>query len=270
MTCEMKADTPQALALDLHGSTTLGRNGLLFVVDGLPVAAGPLWRRDYSADNADLTLTAGGLRSYWQRRFCLPAAARTDPLVDPTTGEPDTGLDTNLSDLSFGTIAKRYVEQAQAWPGAALPLVLPDDEVGTRERTVAAVDLKTLRVLLDNLSEVIGGPDISFRPRFTADGLGLEWVMETGTEARPRLGNTDPSLTKWTIGAPTGSSAYGLVVGENGTALAEEAWAVGGDSGDVVVAARARVATLGAAGFPLLQSALTGLGDISAQATMQG
>jgi len=270
MTCAAPVDSAQALALDLSGSTALGRNGLLFVVDNLPVAAGPIWKRSYSASSATLTLTAGGLRSYLQRRFCLPAAARTVPLVDPVTLAPDPALDTVLTGLSFGTIAKRYLEQSQEWPGAALPLVLPADELGTRERSVAGVDLKTIRSLLDNLSNVLGGPDIAFRPRFSADGLGIEWVMTTGSEAVPRLGNTDPTLTKWNVGAPTGAGAFDLEVSEDGTALAEEAWAVGGASGDEVIAARSRSTVLSFANFPLLQSSATGLGDITVQATAQG
>jgi hypothetical protein len=269
MGCDVPVDSAQALALAVNGSTALGRNGLLFVVDNLPVAAGPIWKRGYSASSATLTLTAGGLRSYLQRRFCLPAAARTVPLVDPVTLEPDPALDTVLTGLSLGTIAKRYIQQLQEWPGAALPIVLPADELGTRERSVAAVDLKTIRLLLDNLSNVINGPDIAFRPRFSADGLGIEWVMTTGSEAVPRLGNTDPTLTKWNVGAPTGAGAFDLEVSEDGTALAEEAWAVGGASSDEVIAARSRSTALSLAGFPLLQSSVTGLGDVTVQATAQ-
>ena len=270
MSASVLVADPRAIALDLWRTTTLARNGLLFVVDGLPVAAGPIWKRTYSQDSGKLDLVAGALRSYWQRRVLPPPAARTAPLVDVTTGEPDTSLDTSLSGLSLGTIAKRYLELAQSWPGGSLPLVLPADELGTRERSVAAVDLKTVRELLQALTEVRDGPDMAFRPRFAADGLGIEWVFEVGTEATPRLGNADPTLTKWTVGAPTNAGAFDLVVAEDGTGHVEEAWAVGGASTDRIVAARSRSTTLADAGFPLLQGSRTGLSDVSVQATMQG
>lgn len=269
MTCSLLGDSLDAVRLDVWGLTTLARNGLLFVVDGVPVAAGPIWKRSYNQGKR-ITLTAGGLRSYWERRLLLPAAARTTPLVSTTTGEPDASLNTTHTGLSLGTIAKRYVELAQAWPGAALPMILPADELGTRERTVLAVDVKTIRELHDNLSAVENGPDIAFRPRFASDGLGIEWEMEVGSEAVPRLGNPDPTLTRWTVGAPTGSSAYDLEVDEDGTGHLEEAWALGGASEDRVLSARSRSTVLPSAGFPLLQGAVTGLADVALQSTVQG
>ena len=268
MTCAILGDSLDAGKLDIWSLTTLARNGLLFVVDGMPVAAGPIWKRSY-AQGRSITLTAGGLRSYWDRRIALPAAARTTPLVNTTTGDPDASLDSTYTNLSLGTIAKRYVELAQAWPGAALPMILPADEAGTRERTVLGVDVKTIRELHDNLSAVQGGPDIAFRPRFATDGLGIVWEMEVGTTAKPRLGNADPKLTGWTVGAPNGATAYDLEVSEDGTGHVEEAWAVAGASDDKTLAARSRLTVLSSAGFPLLQSAVTGLADVSVQATVQ-
>lgn len=253
--------------LDIWGSTTLARNGLLAVVDGEPVAAGPLWKRSYD-QGASIELTAGGLRSYWERRLLLPVAARSQALINPD-GSPNTALDTSLSNLSYGTIAKRWVQLMLLWPGGNIPMVLPADVTGTRTREVKAVELKSLRKLLDDLTNVINGPDIAFRPRWSADGLGIYWEMQTGTEANPRLGNTDPTLTRWTVGAPKGG-AFALSVSEDATGMAEEVFASGGRQSDKVLMSRARSTALPSAGFPLLQATDTSHSDVVEQTTLDG
>lgn len=258
--CSIKSNSAAARELDVWGSTVLARNGLLAVVDGEPVAAGPLWKRSYS-QGGDISLTAGGLRSYWERRLLLPPAARTTPFINPATGDPDTSLDTVLSGLSYGTIAKRWVELMLLWPGGAIPMSLPPDEAGTRVREVKAVELKNLRKLLDDLSGVINGPEIAFRPRWSADGLGIYWEMQTGTNARPQLGNPDPTLTRWTVGAPKGG-AFDLSVEEDATSMSEEVFASGGRQSDSVLISRARSTVLPNAGFPLLQSTDTSHNDV--------
>lgn len=264
--CKIPARAAVTAQLDVWGTTPLARTGLLAVVDGMPVAAGPIWKRKY-AQGKDIDLTAGGIRSYWERRLLLPVAARTNSLVDGN-GDPVTAYDTNLSGLSYGTIAKRYIELMQLWPGGAVPMILPPDEPGTYVRNVAAIDLKKVRALIDALSNVENGPDISFRPRWSGDGLGIYWEMTHGSVATPRLGNADPSLITWTVGAPTGG-AFDLSVEEDGTELAEEVFAAGGRSSDRVLIARGRDTTLYDAGFPLMQAADTAHSDVVDQATMQ-
>lgn len=265
ITASLMPDSFDAEALQAWRAAVPAKSGLLAVADGIPVAAGPIWKRNYVESDA-AEITAAGLWSYFDRRICLPVAARTQPLVDPVTGEPNAALNTSVSGVSLGTIAKRYVEQALAWPGGNLPIVLPDDEAGTRERNVLGVEARRVGQLLENLTEVINGPDIEFVPRFTTDGLGIEWVMRVGTEAQPRLGSADPSRVVWPIGGR--SNAFELDVDEDATSMAEEAWAVGGSVDDRVIAGRARKATLNVAEYPLLQTAITGLDDVSEQSTV--
>lgn len=269
--CSIPARAAVTAELDVWGTTALARTGLLVVVDDLPVAAGPIWKRKYG-QGKEITLTGGGIRSYWDRRLLLPVAARTNSLVDDN-GDPVTAYDTNLSGLSYGTIAKRYIELAALWPGGAVPVVLPSDEVlppghAGYDRNVAAIDLKKIRGLIDNLSNVENGPDIAFRPRWSSDGLGIYWEMQHGTVDQPRLGNTDPSLISWDIGAPVGG-AFDLEVEEDGTGLAEEVFSAGGRSNDRVLIARGRDTALADSGYPLLQSADTAHSDVTQQTTMQ-
>uniref|UniRef100_UPI0034E93D91 hypothetical protein n=1 Tax=Enterococcus faecium TaxID=1352 RepID=UPI0034E93D91 len=153
-------------------------------------------------------------------------------------------------------------------PGGAIPMRLPADEAGPYVRNVAAIDIKKVRALIDALSNVENGPDISFRPRWSPDGLGIYWEMTHGSVAKPRLGNDDPSLIGWTVGAASGG-AFDLEVEEDGTNLAEEVFAAGGRSDDRVLIARGRDTTLHDAGFPLMQAADTAHSDVVVQTTMQ-
>lgn len=266
ISCTVPARSAIAAKLRVWEASTLARNGLLVVVDNVPIAAGPIWKRSYK-QGGDIELVAGGLRSYWERRLLLPVAARTIPLVD-ANGDPVTSLDFAASNLSPGTIAKRYIELVTLWPDGNIPLVLPADEAGTASDTVAAIDLKTVRKLLDNLTQRQNGPDIAFPPRWSGDGLGIYWEMQTGTNANPRLGNTDASLISWTIGAAKGG-AFELEVSEDGTGLASEVFGMGGGSVDRAIASRSFNPTLTDDGFPLLQAADTGHSDVRLQATMQ-
>lgn len=263
MSCSIPAQSAVAAKLKIWDHTTLASSGLLVVVDGVPVAAGPIWKRRYT-QGKDIDLTAGGLRSYWERRLLLPVAARDNPLIDEE-GDPVTAYDFAASNLSPGTIAKRYLELIELWPGGAVPLALPADEVGTTSDTVKAIDLKKVRTLIDNLSQRTG-TDFDFRPRWDEDGLGIYHEMLTGTVANPRLGNTDPDLVKWTVGATRGG-AFNFVTDEDGTKLAEEVFFSGGSGADKVVMAHARNAALADRGFPLLQVADTGHSDVTEQET---
>lgn len=268
ITATIPARDPDVRKLGVWAATTLARNGLLAVVDDVPVEAGPIWKRSYNADKGTVELTAGGLGSYWNRRVLLPVAARTTPLVNLSSGDPVTTLDTSLSGFSFGTIAKKWIELVRLWPNGSIPMTFPADEIGTRTRTVAAIDLKKLGALLEDLRNVERGPDIAFRPRWAANGLGIYWEMQTGSEAKPRLGSTDAVNTRWTVGV-AGSGAFGLEVEEDATGVATQAWASGGGSADRVIIARAETAALTGAGFPLLETVSSGHSDVKIQATMQ-
>lgn len=266
--CTIDAAARDTTDLDVWGTTQVGRTGLLAVVDDQPVAAGPIWKRRYS-QGGNIELGAGGLRSYWDRRIVLPLASRNMPLIDPATGLPNVAYDINLSGLSYGTIAKRWIQTVRAWPNGAIPMTFPADELGPYERNLAAVDLKKLGALLDDIGKVLNGPDITFRPRWSSDGLGIYWEMTHGTVANPRLGSVDPSLIQWTAGAPMGG-AFGLEVDEDGTAMAAEVYAAAGRSSDSAMIERGYDGTLDGAGFPLLQSVDSSHSSVQERPTLQG
>lgn len=265
ITCTIPADDPGVKKLRIWESTVLARNGLLAVVDGVPVAAGPIWKRRFDEGEGTIELTAGGLRSYFNRRVLLPVAARSMPLVK-ADGFPDESLDIVVNGVSLGTKAKWWVQLSRAWPGGAIPMTFPQGDEASFDATdtVKAIDLKRLGSLLSDLSGVIGGPDIEFRVRFNADQSGILWEMRYGTTAQPRLGATDAAAVEWSYGAPQ-ASAYGLTIDEDATEVASQAWASGGNGSDQVLIARAELATLPAAGFPLLESTNTGNSSVTRQ-----
>lgn len=269
ITCTIPADDEGVKRLRIWESTVLARNGLLAVVDGVPVAAGPIWKRRFDEDEKVIELTAGGLRSYFARRVLLPVAARTTPLVK-ADGFPDASLDVVVNGLSIGTKAKKWVQLSRAWPGGAIPMTFPqaDEPVPGATDTVKAIDLKSLGSLIGDLSNVLNGPDIEFRVRFNEDQSGILWEMRYGTATQPRLGSTDSAATEWSYGAPE-ASAYGLSIDEDASEVASQAWASGGNGSDQVLIARSELSKLPTAGFPLLESTNTGNSSIVRQANVQ-
>lgn len=90
--------------------------------------------------------------------------------------------------VSLHTIAKRIVQTICSAPGGDLPMAYPADIAGTAERTYPGYDLASPGQRLTELSQVIGGPEIEFRPEFVDEVTRqqIQWRMRIGN---PRLGN---------------------------------------------------------------------------------
>ena len=94
--------------------------------------------------------------------------------------------DVNLTNLSLHTIAKRLVQNDLTRNGS-IPIVLPSDIAGSQERAYPGYDLAYVGERLSNLTQVINGPEIEFRPEYTDDSRTyMQWRMRIGN---PRLGN---------------------------------------------------------------------------------
>lgn len=95
--------------------------------------------------------------------------------------------------LSLGTIAWRIVSDACSLkPGGGPPIVHGSaEENANRQRTAYEgwnMANNGIEKRLTELSGVINGPDIMFYPRWVDDThQRIEWVMEHGSEANPRL-----------------------------------------------------------------------------------
>lgn len=98
---------------------------------------------------------------------------------------------TSFYGLSLGTIAWRLVELAQNRPQGWLPVSLATPEqIGIHQRSYQGFNLGNNSVAkrLQEITEVIDGPDVAFRPRWVEDGHLVEWAMHTGTVGMPEIG----------------------------------------------------------------------------------
>lgn len=272
LSCTVRLDAADAQGLDLSSAATPGMAFLAWEENDAIQEAGPIWAHTYDKDAATLTLTAKGMWSYFDHRVLLPVAAAYSPFFipdpeDATKFVPNPALDTNLAQLSLGTIAKRLVQQARAWTGGNVPIVFQDDEAGTSERNYEAVDLNIIGDLLGNITGLEDGPDIDFTPRRTPDRLGIEWVMRTGTTANRRIGVTD-NPHRWDYSVPE-PSIRGFVSTVSGSRMTSRTWLTGGRSADKPLLVSGANSYLTDNGFPLLELVDTSHSSVVETPTLQ-
>lgn len=225
--------------------------------------AGPIWSHSWDADTRLLTLRAAGLWSLWDHRMVLPVLA---------AGQSPSAVSTTYSGLSLGTIAQRLVQLAQTHTAGSVPVVFPGDETGTNTRTYPGYSMDLIGDELRNLTKVEGGPEIQFVPRRTeADATKLEWVMRAGTTETPLLTQMGSDWI-WDLSTPR-SSASGLQVTRDGSAMVATQWVQGAGTDVSTLFGRADDTTLTSVGFPLLEAIDTshsGENGASVQATIDG
>jgi hypothetical protein len=157
--------------------------GVVLFWDDTPVVAGPIISRP-SESFEDVSINCGGIRSVLVKRFVTEEQTDWSKLAKSYI---------HWSGMSLGTIAKRVVTQAQMKPGGTLPISYPvADELivndANHERTYRGFNLQNINAsdVLTKLSNVIGGPDIMFKPRLIKANQ-LTFDMWHGTENQPRI-----------------------------------------------------------------------------------
>lgn len=242
-------DPDTGVKIDLRNLIGPTKSFIAYEDQGRVINAGPLWSEVWDRDNATLTWSAAGLRSYWQHRFVLPALAG---------GETPSGNDTALGPLSLRTIAKRLIQQAQTVTGGSVPVDLESDVAGSAERNYLGSDLGVLDERLAQLTGVIGGPDIMFNPYITEEGTHVRWAMQTGN---PMITQAGPDH-RWDTTVPS-PSVQGTKITRSGAGIITEQF-VSGDQ----IEARAVDDTLVTAGFPVMQAS-TSRSSVTDPATLQ-
>lgn len=194
------------------------RRGLVLAWDGIAVVAGIIGSRKDSWLDTSFDIISP--MSFLENRYIV-----TEDTFGKSTFTNDKGETTNnvttstvrYDKLSFRAIACDLVRRAtSAKPGGQLPLNLPYlNEVGVRSREYYGYNVANndCAKLLKELSNVINGPDIQFRPEFTSDQY-MRWTLYAGSEAEPLfLGNSPtPCLTAH----PQGGTAENVVVAHDG------------------------------------------------------
>lgn len=252
VSCTVSLRNRYVKRLDLPNSATEGKSFLAAVDGDAVLQAGPIWAHDEDDDRRRLTLLASGAWSYFDHRTILPY-----PTTDPADAEADTNLVSSLQG-----IARAWVEQAQSWPNGDVPVILPDAIPGTNERNETGANLASLGKRLAQITQVEGGPEIQFAPRFQENREGVEWVMRIGTPDEPRLFSPQDVIFRTNVPE---SSVSGLRVRTSGTNIATRAYAAGGRSDDKVLIRYAENADLIGQGFPALDVV-----DASFQTVIEG
>jgi len=282
--CVLNINHSVNASLDLPNTLTEGKAFLAFVDTGIDgtgtriLGAGPIWGVEYDRPSGEMKVTAKGLRSLFEHAYIMPPAAKAydvtrwtipDP-ADNTQFIPNPALTTSYAGISLGTIAKRLLQQWLTWPGATLPIVLPPDEAddnADHERNYIAPNFKSIGEAWDDLSGVIGGPEIALVPRFTPDLLGVEWVLRVGTVADPLLHSA--TVTRWNVTTPQ-SPVSKLSIRRDASNMASVAWATGGSQDNRVLISRAIDDTLINKGYPLMMTLDSSHSSVSEQPTLDG
>ncbi len=228
---------------DLRQAAPAARSYLAVDVDGEVQEAGPIWSRVRGEDA--VTLGAAGLWSLFDHRKVLPVLVGNQRPQDDESRTTVVGTD-------LGGIARALVAQAMTHAGGNLPLVLPPQLTGDRTETFHGWELSWVGDELRQLTQREAfSPDLRFRPRYTADRMGIEWVMEAGTEDAPLLTQMgedwyfDASVPKSTV--------VSIQTDEDATAMGMQAWVTGNGMEQDIRIAQAYDPALVDAGWPLLE-----------------
>lgn len=222
--------------LDLRNSTAVLKQSLGVAYNGRILECGPIWEQDYDAEKESLSLTASGIWSLFDVRKALrgnaPGAALSPSgaVVQAPAASVWT-LKGTLGDIARDLVAESITNNPFTRPNGsnagALNIVLPARVGGTSNvRNYNGYDLGWIGARLKELSQVLNGPDIRFRPQFKgADPTVVEWVMETGSAAQPLLVQPGPDWT-WDT-AVDDSGVVRLGVKRDATGMAARVWAPG-------------------------------------------
>lgn len=168
----------------------------------------------------------------------------------------------SFTNLSLGTIAWKIVEHVNTVkPGGSLPIVHGSpDEFTRHERNYEGWNLSNNVVdkRLTELSEVINGPDIMFRPVWANEyKTAIRWEMVHGTELYPFIPQT------WSPDFDTTASTSDISdisISSEGGFLVSRVWTTGSGEGEGIKRQRAETLKNIEVGSPFLET-VTSISD---------
>lgn len=191
--------------------------GVMFTFTGpdfieRPIVAGPIY--DYGVEQIDtIELKCAGIRKIFENRTIWD--------------------DLSYTNLTYGEVAWRLCEHAMARTGGRLPITHGiAEETGSYQRTYEKWNLanNSIDKRWTELSEVINGPDIMFRPEWVDDDHSMvRWVMVHGTKLSPYIPQTYyPDFDTTAAAADTGAPS----ISSSGSHLRHRIWATGSGEGE--------------------------------------
>lgn len=220
--------------------------GVLLRWNEVPVVVGPIISRP-SESFKDIQLECGSVRSFLQRRMGI---------VEPADWTTVAKQVTSFSGLSLGTIAMRLVHIAKNKRGGQLPISMPMyEEYTNHQRNYKGFNISNLDVdhLLTNLSGVINGPDIIFKPRMVTDSL-FTLDMLVGSENNPRI--PQARIPFWDTTSSAGD-VVDMAITTTGAYMTNRVYATGAGTDEGTLIAVAENTAQLSAGYPLLETVVS-------------
>ena len=159
--------------------------------NGVILNAGPILSIDIHADTGVMTVNAAGMLAWLNDQLfgsfgtdsaASPGRSRPVEYPSPPYG-PLTWTRMGFSSLTLRTIMKRVVRSTLINYGVTPPILTPEpDGAGTNERNYFVYETHSIGELLQQLSEVQGGPEFEIRPRFVDPETKSQvvWELITG------------------------------------------------------------------------------------------
>lgn len=239
----VSVEAHEVRAKGLRQAARAARSFLAVDVDNQLQEAGPIWSRVWNDEQQQLTLGAAGLWSLFDHRKAIPVLA---------AGQLVQTAQIAVTGRALGGIARRLVQVATQHTGGSLPLVLPADALGDHTETFYGWELLDVGEQLRQLTKRESlPPDIRFRPRYTADRLGLEWVLEVGTDDDPLLVQTGDD---WYLDQNVPRSPVtNISTDEDATVMGSRGWVTGSGQEQDTIIGTAYDPALIDDGYPLLE-----------------
>lgn len=222
-------------SLDFHAYTDVGRYSWVILCDDFPVQAGPVVTYQFDENTRNLSVSGVGIQGLFDRRVLRHPSGTTDIV--------HVSNDLILNNFTLRGIAREIINANLAQTSYGLPIDVPAAETGTNTRTYFGYDLATAWDRLVELSKVINGPEVDFRPYIVTAGNQIRWELLIGG---PTLGNPE-SLAVWDYGGALGR----IDVDVNGSASpCTRVWVKGSGTERTMVSGYAADPTLIGLGYP--------------------
>ena len=145
---------------------------------------------------------------------------------------------------TWPSIVGEIVRLAMMKPGGWLPIVTPPRETGKRQRTYECWNLANNGAWkrIQEITEVIGGPDVAFRPRWADDEhTAFEWELIVGNDQQRTLPQDRTVI--WDGTSPDGDVAT-IDVATDATGVAHRVYATGAGEGKAIALEVAQASTI--------------------------